>query len=87
MEPDLTSAAQTLEDAFFTRESARLLRRGTGHEVITSWTPSAVVEALERVMERGTAPTPPHPDGNALSAEAQMSRFAELIEGVDELVG
>jgi glycosyltransferase involved in cell wall biosynthesis len=68
-------------------ESARLLRRGTGHEVITSWTPSAVVEALERVMERGASPTPPHPDGNAWSAEVQMSRFAELIEGVDELVG
>ena len=27
MEPDLTSAAQTLEDAFFTKESARLLQQ------------------------------------------------------------
>lgn len=27
MEPDLTSAAQTLEDAFFTKESARLLKQ------------------------------------------------------------
>ena len=65
MEPDLTSAAQTLEDAFFTRESARLLqqmrdrarqqeRRQAMREVVRVDDDALIDHLIELGLEPGT---------------------------------
>lgn len=65
MEPDLTSAAQTLEDAFFTKESARLLqqmrdrarqqeRRQAMREVVRVDDDALIDHLIELGLEPGT---------------------------------
>jgi tellurite resistance protein len=65
VEPDLTSAAQTLEDAFFTRESARLLqqmrerasqqeRRAAMREVVRVDDEALIDHLIELGLEPGT---------------------------------